>query len=256
VIITVVTITMASSLPPPFPPLVLLLLLLVVGSRAGAEAAAPDVGGVSWYDCSAEVGIGAPSLSFSSVSSLPPVVTKDSHQVIYKELSSRSDLAKIEAQLTQMYKLFDRRWVPFLKTPFLDECAEHDGSQVDPRGVRDGPLCPLVARANATTVFTVHPPLNRMTPYGLYRSRQVYRDAHTKELVGCVDMRFLYCESAAGLAPDSETCRPAAGEEETTTSRAGSSSGRRGGGEIRPPPRGREATAERRLRRRLDSAPE
>jgi hypothetical protein len=202
---------MSSSLRLPF---LLALLLLFLLYRV--DAAQSYVADGSWSDCSAEMGIDDPSVSFSSVHSVPPIVTKNSsHQIIYKTLTvtNQSALIRIEAQLTQLYKLLDKTWVPFLKTPFLDECTEHDGSQVDSRGVRDGPLCPLLPARNVT-IFTVHPPLNKLTPYGLYRSRQVYRDGLTKELVGCVDMHFLYCETDEGLSPRSATCRGKAEDNE------------------------------------------
>ena len=46
-------------------------------------------------------------------------------------------------------------------------------------------------------LVTDHPPLNRFTPFGWYRSRQVYKNAKTGQKIGCVDMSFQYAPAAA-----------------------------------------------------------
>uniref|UniRef100_A0A7S4N354 MD-2-related lipid-recognition domain-containing protein n=1 Tax=Odontella aurita TaxID=265563 RepID=A0A7S4N354_9STRA len=169
-----------------------------------------------WHDCSSEMGVTA-RIRFSNVHSEPAIVTKGSGQTIYKTItyvpgSERSQdevgdsLGSIKADLTQMYFLFDKHWVTFLKAPGLNECAEHNGQQVDSKGRVDGPLCPLDANT-PTTIFTIHPPLNPLTPYGQYRSRQVYRDGESGDVIGCVDMHFWYCESAGdGSEGQKEQC--------------------------------------------------
>jgi hypothetical protein len=50
----------------------------------------------------------------------------------------------------------------------------------------DHGMCQLHKGQNFST-SVVHPPLNPLTPYGLYRSRQDYYDTSGKHL-GCVDM--------------------------------------------------------------------
>ena len=50
-------------------------------------------------------------------------------------------------------------------------------------------------------VFSVHAPFSKMTPYGRYRSRQVYRDAN-QQVIGCLDTKLLYCET-----PNRTSCR-------------------------------------------------
>ena len=96
----------------------------------------------SWYDCSAELGIEHPKLIFSDVYSDPPVVYKNSGQILYKTISYAAagddndeySIDYITADLTQMYHLWDKYWVPFVKVPLLDQCAQHDGTSVDRHG--------------------------------------------------------------------------------------------------------------------------
>jgi hypothetical protein len=152
----------------------------------------------NWHDCSDEEGITNPSLTFTNLYSDPAVVTKDSTQTIYKTISFNNNdndndantsalalqhvLVDIRADFTQYYHstLFNK-WVPFLYAPNLDMCKEHPN------------LCPLTS-GDTVQVVTIHPPLNRFTPYGLYRSKQVYKDPSSGDKIGCVDMQFLYCE--------------------------------------------------------------
>lgn len=138
----------------------------------------------TWYDCSEEVGITNPSITFSNVYSEPAIVTPDSGQTIFKTLLSkdREFTRGITVDFHQYYKVFGEEWVTFLKVDGINECAEHSN------------LCPLLPGVK-TTVTTTHPPLNPLTPFGSYRSRQIYRDASTKEKLGCVDMRFDFCEA-------------------------------------------------------------
>lgn len=153
--------------------------------------------GKVWFDCSAELGI-TPKLQFANVHSEPPIVTRESGQIVYKTITYIPDkdgdeaLINIKADLTQMYWLFQKHWITFLKAPGINQCTEHNGTEVDPQGLVDGPLCPLPAKTPAN-IFHIHPKLLPFTPHGLYRSRQVYRDGDTGEVIGCVDMRFWYC---------------------------------------------------------------
>lgn len=41
-------------------------------------------------------------------------------------------------------------------------------------------------------VSTLHPPLNPLTPFGMYRSTQHYYDTGTGALIGCADMMIPY----------------------------------------------------------------
>jgi len=163
----------------------------------------------NWHDCSDEEGISNPSLTFTNLYSDPAVVTKDSTQTIYKTISFNDNdkndantsalaprvLVDIRADFTQYYHstLFNK-WIPFLYAPNLDMCKEHPN------------LCPLTS-GDTVEVVTIHPPLNRFTPYGLYRSKQVYKDPSSGDKIGCVDMQFLYCEvDADDQDADADRC--------------------------------------------------
>ncbi len=154
----------------------------------------------SWYDCSDEVKISHPRLIFTDVRSDPPVITKTSGQIVHKTItyvvpdstSSTEELEEITTDYHQFYYLFNKYWITFLKVNNVNECDEHDGTNHLPNnGAVDGPLCPLKANT-PTHIFTIHPALNRYTPYGLYRSRQIYHNGLTGEALGCVDMQFQY----------------------------------------------------------------
>jgi len=143
-----------------------------------------DDGG--WYDCSEEVGITDPLLSFVSIRSDPTIVTPQSEQTIFKiirydKTSNSGDhtLTAITADFHQYYKVFGKYWMTFLIVHNIDQCKEHET------------FCPL-SPGNEVQVVTVHPPLSSMTPKGWYRSRQVYKDAETGTKIGCVDMSFLF----------------------------------------------------------------
>lgn len=143
-----------------------------------------------WYDCSSEVGISSDDivLSFSNVRSRPGIVTPDSGQTIYKTIKYNNHTGSdpivndIKVDFHQYYKLFGKTWMTFLIVHNIDECKEHDN------------LCPL-SPGETTEVVTVHPALNKLTPFGWYRSRQIYKDGYSGELIGCVDMRFKYARS-------------------------------------------------------------
>mmetsp|Transcript_27118 Transcript_27118/g.54772 ORF Transcript_27118/g.54772 Transcript_27118/m.54772 type:complete len:220 (+) Transcript_27118:212-871(+) len=149
-----------------------------------------NTGGKDWYDCSSEVGIPTDDkvLSFSNVKSVPSVVTPKSGQKIYKTIQYEADadsnpsaptLETITVDFHQYYKVFGKKWMTFLVVHNVDECKEHSN------------LCPLEPGEKKDLV-TVHPPLNPMTPYGWYRSRQIYKDGETGKKIGCVDMSFQY----------------------------------------------------------------
>lgn len=167
----------------------------------------------SWYDCSEEIRIRKEDriLSFANVYSDPVIVTPKSGQIIYKTIrydivnntnddhdegmsltddhnektgkysqSKEKTLERITVDFHQYFKLFNKKWITFLVVHNVNECKEHDN------------LCPL-NKGETKTLKTVHPPLNPMTPFGWYRSRQIYKDPkNNNKKIGCVDMSFLY----------------------------------------------------------------
>lgn len=157
--------------------------MLRLGRLVGFLLLAETVGAV-WQDCSQDEGITAPVLSFDNVTSVPEPVVKDQDQYIYKTITNKGtkDIANVTAELNQYWKALNYTWVRFLSinTPQCDEHPE---------------LCPLAAGKSAH-LSTKHPKLNWLTPYGWYRSKQIYSDANTGEKIGCVDMQFRYCKSA------------------------------------------------------------
>lgn len=152
-------------------------------------AAGPTPGQVA-YDCSAEEGVTKPVLKFTNVSSDPPIVTKGSGQVVYKTILSSANhtINKINTQLHQYYSWKETGpWFTFLKIN-VNECKENPT------------LCPLVP-GKAVSLVSQHPKLIALTPYGWYRSRQVYSDGDTSETLGCIDMHFRYESKANATMP-------------------------------------------------------
>jgi hypothetical protein len=152
---------------------------------AGAATAA-------WHDCSAAEGIANPQLTFQNVTSAPEPVVYGGAQSIYKSITNHGgEVANVSATLSQYW--YKGMWLRFLKIN-TDQCKDHPN------------LCPLAAGATVD-VKTAHPPLAWLTPYGWYRSKQVYYGA-AGEALGCVDMQFRYCKSTAecelGPAPPTE----------------------------------------------------
>eukprot|EP00747_Dinoflagellata_sp_TGD_P183487 gnl/TRDRNA2_/TRDRNA2_38394_c0_seq1.p1 gnl/TRDRNA2_/TRDRNA2_38394_c0~~gnl/TRDRNA2_/TRDRNA2_38394_c0_seq1.p1 ORF type:complete len:172 (-),score=36.45 gnl/TRDRNA2_/TRDRNA2_38394_c0_seq1:154-669(-) len=137
-----------------------------------------------WEDCSAAEGITAPQLTFENVSSDPEIVVYGGHQKIYKTIINHGgEIKNVTAELSQYWKgPFNYTWVRFLKIN-TNQCEEHPT------------LCPLAAKGTAHLV-TQHPPIMALTPYGWYRSKQVYTDVETKKAIGCVDMQFRYCKNS------------------------------------------------------------
>mmetsp|Transcript_84419 Transcript_84419/g.188775 ORF Transcript_84419/g.188775 Transcript_84419/m.188775 type:complete len:172 (-) Transcript_84419:162-677(-) len=157
--------------------------LLLLGLLLGAQAV--------WQDCSAEESIASPQLRFDNVTSVPEPVVYGGHQDILKTLhNTGGDIEGITAELSQYWKAFNRTWVRFLKIG-TDQCKEHSN------------FCPLPA-GKSVTLVTHHPALAWVTPYGWYRSKQVYRETSTGRLLGCVDMQFRYCQDPVSC-PYAET---------------------------------------------------
>jgi len=65
----------------------------------------------------------------------------------------------------------------------------HKLNQCGKEGNED--LCPFRV-GNKVELSSVHPPMGWYTPYGMYRSRQLWRDGSTGKPLGCVDMEFEY----------------------------------------------------------------
>ncbi len=148
-------------------------------------------------------------IEFTKISSDPVIWTPHSshRQIVTKEMRyvPRSDvegaesgkpkkMRQISATMHQFYKIGDKFWMTFLYLPKTDQCKEHDKDQ----------LCPLpdetregedVTKAHRT-LKTIHPKLGKYTPFGVYRSRQVWTDVESGVVVGCADMGFEYREEA------------------------------------------------------------
>ena len=143
-----------------------LVVLCAVGTAAGN---APT----NWTDC----GMPNATLHFDSVVSTNPVHTGEK-QFINKTLHFDKVYDNITCTYEQYWRVLGK-WFRFLKLD-VNACAEHPqlcGSQVVP--------------GKEIFVETVHPPLNPLTPHGMYRSKQHYR-ASTGEIIGCVDMMIPY----------------------------------------------------------------
>ena len=162
--------------------LILLLLIFLLPTKTIAKS---DTN--YWYDCSTDEQIPNPKIKFLNVTSNPTTVTRHSGQTIYKTIHYDGipgvdlNLETISADFHQYYKVFDKRWTTFLHVHKVPQC--------DAKGNEN--LCPLKV-GESVEIKSVHPPLGWYTPYGMYRSRQVWRDGSTEEPLGCVDMEFEY----------------------------------------------------------------
>ena len=162
--------------------LILLLLIFLLPTKTIAKS-----DNNYWYDCSIDEQIPNPKIKFLNVTSNPTTVTRHSGQTIYKTIQYDGipgvdlNLETISADFHQYYKVFDKRWTTFLHVHKVPQC--------DAKGNEN--LCPLKVGENVE-IKSVHPPLGWYTPYGMYRSRQVWRDGGTEEPLGCVDMEFEY----------------------------------------------------------------
>lgn len=143
-----------------------------------------------WQDCSQEEGITNPQLVFTNVTSDPEPVVYGGHQKIYKTITNNGDtIEAVSAELSQYWQVMGH-WLRFLKIN-TNQCKDH------------AELCPLPA-GQSVNVVTQHPPLNWATPYGWYRSKQVYTETKTGRKIGCVDMQFRYCQDANHCVKDGE----------------------------------------------------
>jgi hypothetical protein len=127
----------------------------------------------NWTDC----GLPNATIKFDQVSSTNPVHTHET-QFINKTMHFNNvSYSNITCEYEQYWKVLGQ-WFRFLDLR-VDSCAEH----------------PTMCNAKPNTeifVETKHPPLNPLTPHGMYRSKQTYRDGSTNEVIGCVDMMIPY----------------------------------------------------------------
>ena len=126
----------------------------------------------NWTDC----GLSNATIHFDSVVSTNPVHTNEK-QYINKTLELDSVYNNITCEYSLYWKVLGT-WFRFLDLK-VHTCAEH----------------PQLCNAKPHTqifVETIHPPLNKLTPHGLYRSKQHYFDGNTGDLLGCVDMIIPY----------------------------------------------------------------
>ena len=91
-------------------------------------------------------------------------------QVVHKSVhyNGSATVPTIAADFHQFYRLFDVWWT-FLSIKNVNLCHEHPE------------LCPIKA-GETVNLTTVHPPLNPLTPYGWYRSRQVCRERERESI--------------------------------------------------------------------------
>ena len=126
----------------------------------------------NWTDC----GLPNSTLHFDSVIATNPVHTHEK-QYINKTLHFDVSYKNITCEYTQFWKVFGK-WLKFLDLK-VNSCMEHPQ------------LCSATP-GREIFVETIHPPLNPLTPHGLYRSMQHYFDAGTGEELGCVDIVIPY----------------------------------------------------------------
>jgi len=133
----------------------------------------PYVFATQWTDCGDESSV----VHFTSLESVPDPVKTGDQQIIYKTGFSDRDIATLKCDFKQYFYRYGVG-VRFLHIT-VDTCSEHPG------------LCPLKAGLTFN-MTTVHPPLSKLTPYGLYRSLQNFYDGDTGDHVGCVDLSVEY----------------------------------------------------------------
>lgn len=147
------------------------IALAAVLAAASQVAASPT----NWTDC----GLPNATMHFDSVASTNPVHTHET-QYINKTLHFDKVYSNMTCTYEQYWEVLGH-WVRFLKLN-VNACAEHPQ------------LCEEGGAQVGKEIFveTKHPPLNPLTPHGMYRSRQHYTDVSSGEIVGCVDMMIPY----------------------------------------------------------------
>ena len=151
---------------------ILPMKLLYVLALAAHTCAAASNNPTNWTDC----GLPNATIHFDIVDSTNPVHTNE-RQYINKTLHLDHSYSNMTTEYAQYWKVFGK-WFKFLDLK-VNTCAEH----------------PEICNAKPGKeifVSTIHPPLNKLTPHGMYRSKQHYFDDTTGELLGCVDMMIPY----------------------------------------------------------------
>jgi len=134
----------------------------------------------TWYDCSMEEKIDA-KIKFINITSEPKIWNPGEQQIIHKVIDNISNetFPSVSIDFQQLYKVLNRWWITFVSVHNIDQCSRNKG------------FCPWHGneRVNLTTV---HAKLLPIAPYGLYRSRQIYRNSASGEKLGCVDILMEY----------------------------------------------------------------
>ena len=127
----------------------------------------------NWTDC----GLPNATLHWTNVTSSPNPLHTGEQQTVTKSGYVDQVYTNITVEYQQFW-LLGKHWFKFLDFK-TSACAEH----------------PVICDTKPKQIFTesaLHPKLNKLTPHGMYRSRQVYWDTITGEQIGCVDMKVPY----------------------------------------------------------------
>ena len=142
---------------------------------AGCSAAAGNA--TQWWDCGDNF-TSTMDLHWTDVQSTPAIVHKGDQQRVMKTGYATAAHSNITIEYQQFWRLAGK-WIKFLDMK-VNGCEEH----------ADDHFCPTAPGQNFT-LHSVHPKLNPMTPFGLYRSRQHYIGSDG-QVIGCVDMLVPY----------------------------------------------------------------
>ena len=118
-----------------------------------------------------------PPPTFLLSSCLPPPLSHIPPQVINKTIHFDHTYTNVTIDYAQYWRVLGH-WVKFLDIK-RNGCEEH-------------PVMCGAAPGTKVHVSTLHPPLNPLTPFGMYRSTQHYYDTGTGALIGCADMMIPY----------------------------------------------------------------
>ena len=144
------------------------IAIAILGFPGGSLAVAPTSANFSWSDC----GLKNATLHFDGVQSTSPVHMHE-RQIVTKTLHFDKSYPRVTVEYAQFWRALGH-WIRFVDLR-KDACSEHPV------------LCGAKPREELT-VTTEHPPLNPLTPSGMYRSTQHYADGTTGEPIGCVTM--------------------------------------------------------------------
>ena len=157
-------------------------LCLCAGVAANAvgdeQLVAVQSGGTQWWDCGDNFTTPM-DLHWTDVQSTPAVVHKGDQQKVMKTGYATAAHSNITIEYQQFWRIAGK-WLKFLDMK-VDGCSEH----------AEDHFCPTAPGKNFT-LHSIHPKLNKMTPFGMYRSRQHYFGADGVTVIGCVDMLVPY----------------------------------------------------------------